>query len=85
MRIDPVSGGAPARLLRVKPIPSRRDEQSEEREERREQEEAGASYAPAPEPVVDAYGPRVPGAVAPASPPGGEATPAWVAALLRAR
>jgi hypothetical protein len=74
-RIDPLGPGTPARLLRVKPIPSRREEDREQRRERREQEEPGASYVPAPEPLADAYGPRA----------SGDTTPTWVAALLRAR
>ena len=45
IRIDPVAGDAPVRLLRVEPIERRRS--SDEREERR-QEERGASYVPAP-------------------------------------
>jgi hypothetical protein len=82
-RIDPLGPGAPARLLRVKPIPSRHEE---ERRERRKQEEPGASYAPGPEPLADAYGPRTPGVRAEVTgASSGDATPTWVAALLRAR
>jgi hypothetical protein len=87
-RIDPMGAGLAARPLRVKPIPSRRERPSDERERRREDREEGATYAPAPEPVVDAYGPRAEGA-RPAAPPSlpyvGETTPQWVAALLKAR
>jgi hypothetical protein len=81
-RIDPVGGGASARLLRVKPIPSRREDPTEDHDERRkqqEQDERGASYTPAPERLVDAYGPRA------AKPVSVDATPSWVAALLKAR
>jgi hypothetical protein len=82
-RIDPLGPGASARLLRVKPIPSRHEEQ---RRKRRKQEEPGASYAPGPEPLADAYGPRASGARAEVTgASSGDATPTWVAALLRAR
>lgn len=88
-RIDPLGAGTP-RPLGVKPIPSRRQRRSDEREERRQgwREDEGATYAPAPEPVADAYGPRAPGArraAPPTQPYEGEPTPPWVAALLRAR
>jgi hypothetical protein len=88
-RIDPVGAGAAARPLRVKPIPSRRERPSDERERRREgSQDDGATYAPAPESVVDAYGPRAQGVrrqAPPSTPYEGETTPPWVAALLKAR
>lgn len=56
IRIDPVPRSAAPRVWPVEPVRSRREEPSEEREERREEEPA-ASYAAAPEPVVDAYAP----------------------------
>jgi len=56
IRIDPVAGDAPVRLLRVESIGSRRREPSEEREERR-REERGASYAPAPQADAETYVP----------------------------
>ena len=87
-RIDPVGARMPPRPLRVNPIPSRREQPTDEREERREDREEGASYAPAPEPIADAYGPRAQGRrhlAPPATPVSGETTPTWVAALLRAR
>ena len=87
-RIDSVGVRIPPRPLRVNPIPSRREQPSDEREERREDREEGASYAPAPEPIADAYGPRAQGArqvAPPTASASGETTPSWVAALLRAR
>ena len=86
-RIDPLGAGMPTRMLRVKPVSSRRDEPAEDRAQRREQDRPAASYAPASEPLVDAYGPRVPSvrAALAASTPNGGDTPPWVAALLKAR
>jgi hypothetical protein len=66
IRIDPVAGDAPVRLLRVEPIERRRS--SDEREERR-REERGASYVPAPpaeEP--ETYAPPAEAAQRPAEP-----------------
>ena len=62
IRIDPVAGDAPIRLLRVESIQSRRRDASEERQERREQER-GATYAPAAADETGAY--EAPADVAP--------------------
>jgi hypothetical protein len=59
IRIDPVAGDAPIRLLRVESIqPQGRDAEQRETPDRRER---AATYAPAPEEETGAYAPAADG------------------------